>query len=208
MKTTQNVIGLWVNLSRAYEIASLGDFTIELSYDKELYPEATDDFKIIKGAYPANLFSNKGELSIEIYKPNYSSQTISGSFKDINKRVKIAKKYATPEKYKNETSCFSLFKVAIDRLNLSLPQQQTIKNVAAIIAKLSGSDYIKIEHLAEAIQYRSIDYSDKNTEVLSSNIKTFGPAIDNPILTVNEDKLTIDIINQVRNYLNAKEKEL
>ena len=36
----------------------------------------------------------------------------------------------------------------------------------------------------------------------------FGTKKDGVILKVNEAKLTLEFINQIRNYLNAKEKEL
>jgi hypothetical protein len=39
-------------------------------------------------------------------------------------------------------------------------------------------------------------------------MKTFGIKKDEPILMVDEDRLTIKIIQQIRNYLDCKEKEL
>ena len=70
--------------------------------------------------------------------------------------VRQIKKYCTPDE-KSE----KLLQQAFTRLKLSARAYQRILKVARTIADVEGCEEIQMRHYAEAIQYRSLDSSER-----------------------------------------------
>jgi hypothetical protein len=147
-----NIIGLWPNLARACEIALLGDFSIQVVFEKE-YRQAFDDYEKIKMFYSKASFKSDGDLIVEIYRPDYEQFGRKyETLKDIESRVIKARSNELPDKY-NGPACEALLRTATERLGLSLNDIDKVNSTAGVVAQLEGSKDIKPEHVAEAIQY-------------------------------------------------------
>jgi hypothetical protein len=162
-----------VNLSRAYEIALLGNFKIQIVFNKE-YKQGFEDYDNIKSFYNEVDFVKEGDLIIEIYKPDYNQNTERFETKeDIKSRVEMALKNKKPNSFKNN-SCDTLLKTATDKLGFTLQKREKVIEISKTIAQLDGSTAIEPHHIAEAIHYNCYDKTQCNAENKSIN---FGDGI-------------------------------
>ena len=79
-------------------------------------------------------------------------KNISGIYSNSQMNTKLLQKYCEINKFGQ-----TLLKNAMEKLGLSARAYDRILKVSRTIADLSESKEIKPEHLAEAIQYRSLD---------------------------------------------------
>ena len=166
------VLRLWVNLSRAYEIALLGGFSIRVMIDED-YPEGFDDYQKIKDFFKGVEFSADGDMVVQIVKPD-KYDTIGETMADVLGRVEVSKGNDMPNRFES-TTCDTLLNTATDKLSLSYNDRDMIVEFAKAIAQLEGSKNIKAVHIAEGIHYKAFDETLINVE---GNYLTFGYGIN------------------------------
>lgn len=170
----KNLVGLWVNLSRAYEIALLGNYSIQVAFDKE-YKQGFEDYEQIKLFYKGVDFVKDGDLIVEIYKPEYNDKINYETRSDIISRVNSVRQMPIPKHF-SSGACDSLLKTATERLDFSLKTTEKVKKISSTIAQLAKSETIRPEHVAEAIQYNT-SYADDICNAESKSI-FFGKGIE------------------------------
>ena len=199
-KKTLNLLGGWSNLSRAIEIALVGGHTITVVFDSD-YEQGWDDYKTLKDfANEVGFFKNfteDGDLYVELVKPDiYPAEgSLFESLDTVKARVDKAIKWELKSNFLND-ACRSLLRTATQRFELSFKEHGTIRYVAGSIARLDGSDEVRLEHLAEAVSYRF------NKRGMHFNAEAGTVNIGNSI-KINKGPIEASEIEAAVNYLNS-----
>ena len=165
MKTTKlNLYAGNENAMRAYEIAKCGNHNMLLLTNKiEDGGVDKSQLNLLRNYFNSLFDPNKPvDIYIEVVRPDFN--TIVGNYKgetidQVNERIKAFKRnppIITHACIGVNNSIDSLIKTAYERLGLCPYEIQIILDVATTIAKIDKSKEVKVEHIAEAIQYRSI----------------------------------------------------
>ncbi|MCX5700392.1 MAG: YifB family Mg chelatase-like AAA ATPase [Candidatus Omnitrophica bacterium] len=120
------------------------DIHIELSSIK--YRDLTDT----KDAEPSVAIKNRVEKSREVQRERLKTD---GIFCNAAMNAKLIRKYCILD-----TPAKELLKQAMHELGLSARAYDKILKISRTIADLTGAEAILIEHISEAIQYRSLDH--------------------------------------------------
>lgn len=104
----------------------------------------------------------KGESSLSIRERVMKARAIQTErYKDTNLNYNAQMGTKELEKYcQLGSTALNLLKTAMDKLNLSARAYDRILKVSRTIADLEGTENIETHHIAEAIQYRSLDRED------------------------------------------------
>ena len=157
-----NLIGLASNISRGYEIARAGKHTIKIVLPKNSHIPL-QDISIFSEFYGIDTAPINPDIIMELaYDPADLVRILNDNrfetLEDINKRADLV--LSTHDNIDTNLckSSKALLKTACERLEFGVNDVIKILAVSETIAKLSKSETIKVEHIAEAIQYRSVQY--------------------------------------------------
>lgn len=152
--SSPNFCLLALNINRVYEIAKSGNHSVKLVPSENC---CLQDIDLLNAYYGFTQHANP-DMIIEVC---YSPTDVLNVFKDgkyaetleqINER--LPKTQIEIQETLGNAS-LSLLKVAIERLKLGVNDVLKIHSLSKTIAMLSESEIIKVEHVAEAVQYRS-----------------------------------------------------
>lgn len=183
---------LFPNVSRAYQIALLGGYSLRPVCDIEY--NANEDYAEIKKLLYDVKFSHDGLLQAYFYKPHFNDidQKHFYTVSDIRETVEQAKQNAIPTTFAVSTDL--LLKTAYEKLNLSVTDSVKIKQVAQTIAQFEKCLEVKIEHVAEAIHYF---YYDTEAVSLENFDSVFLCYIDKKLITVATSfELGVELTNE------------
>lgn len=159
-----NFVALAANIARAYEIAAAGGHTISIIPGQTDTPEQSrqmsSNCKDFCEYYSAvNNFDSDIVVEMHNIGPNDILSALHNkryeTFSDVSKRIDEYKKAPITVELNLRGAVESLLKSAIANLSLSVRQVTSIIAVSKTIAGLAGSNEVKAEHIAEAIQYQS-----------------------------------------------------
>ena len=163
-----SIIGLHCNIARIYEIHKVGGHSVSFCYysdneDKERSVNPKD-IRMIADFYGIEPVK-EGDILCEVVRPSFdyireSMQRKWETMEDINTRIETALKFPLPEISTIDDVCYSLLSTAYDRLNMAVYEVELVQKLAQTIAQMCYSEKIKVEHIAEAIQYRALLDSD------------------------------------------------
>ena len=114
-----------------------------------------EELRIKKPSEPSAEIKKRVDKAREIQRSRFKED------KGIDSNAKMQQKQLR-EFCELSPECEELMKMAFDRMGLTARSYDRILRVARTIADLDGSEEIKVNHLAEAIQYRTYDFQESD----------------------------------------------
>lgn len=153
--STPNFVQLAGNISRVYEIAKLGNHTVKIVPSENCNVE---DIELLNTFYGFTTSDNP-DMIVELCYSDvdvlivFTTRGKSETLEQINERLSRVRAIdVSPE---IDTVSLSLLKTAITKLKLGVNDVLKIYALSKTISRLENCNQIKVEHVAEAIKYRS-----------------------------------------------------
>ncbi len=161
-ETTVDIFAGNENLFRAYEICMCGDHKLKLisTADEDTAVDAKQMSLLNKHfGEVVTLEYADADILQEIVKPQLKQLLNSKceTIEDVDKRIAAFKERCPDIEINLSEASISLLNTAYERFALQPYEVQIIINIAATIGKMDDSKFVDVVHIAEAIQYRSLD---------------------------------------------------
>lgn len=159
----QNIVMLGENIARAFEIARGGGHSLSIvPGDTDNDRQMKDNCNFLRQQYAAG-DDYASDIVVELH--NIDRQSIIRSYstssyetlEHINQRIEHYRNNSPSVDLSLSGPVLKILESAIDKLSLSVVQVQSIISVSKTIAGMGGSNLVKVEHIAEAIQYQSAE---------------------------------------------------
>jgi hypothetical protein len=154
------------NMGRVFEIAYLGQFKVHIvtAPDSGIHDKQVEQWKqIFKNCsdggdlIASDLFD--ADIIFEATLPSFGSVINTDrceTIEAVKERATLAI-HRTVKATKPDETYKTLLKAAYEKLGLNPYEVDIIERVALTIAQLDGTNTVELQHLAEAIQYRSVE---------------------------------------------------
>lgn len=155
MKNTIAIDDVFVNFSRAYQIARVGNFTMQCFCAPE-YKGGAALFNLLKSKLPGAAYVSHGaDLNIELMEP-YERFTDISVNPYIFEKINLALGRELPTVYASHSSNEALLRTAV-KFGLNPELRSKINRISEVIAQLDGNATISAVDFAEAIQWVSFN---------------------------------------------------
>lgn len=153
--SSPNLCSLAVNISRIYEIAKYGNHSVKIVPSETCSIQDIDLLTVYYGF----INNDNPDIIVELcYSPDdvmnvFRTGNVNETLEQINERLP---KNKTEVSEALDSVSLNFLKTAIGKCNLGVNDVIKIHRISQTIAGLSASKTIKVEHVAEAVLYRTI----------------------------------------------------
>jgi hypothetical protein len=200
------------NLTRAVEIAFVGKVYISLMFNVE-YKHADKDYDFIKSYYGEKFFRGEeyAHINVEICRPETIYKEILCSNHCLPSAVYFSGDLLKKQQSFEKNAPLLILNNAIEsflknyerKISPSFITVKRVLELSKMIAHLDDEKKVEIHHIAEAMQYNSLDFSD-NYYRPSTKDYLFGNVLIGKGMTIENIKNAISYFNDLKNSYEAR----